>query len=123
MTPACLDWRVMGRTWGIDDHAGPNAYRTCQTLNQGVHVTVEDASLFHREHLVCVRLHETAVAEAARGGNCFWIQRGQLMRPAEWLEFKARVDATVAFANDDYAHEHPECKDWRTNKNLPKRCY
>jgi hypothetical protein len=121
MTPACPDWSVMDRSWGVDPAAGP--HRPCLTLNRGDHVTVEDASPFHREHLVCVRPHETAVAEAARGGNCYWVQRGQLMRPAEWLEHKARVDATVAFANDDYAHEHPECKDWRTNKNLPKRCY
>jgi hypothetical protein len=113
----------MGRTWGVDDAAGPNAYRTCQTLSQGVHVTVEDASLFHREHLVCVRLHEIAVAEAVRGGKCFWIQRGQLMKPEHWVQLKARVDALSASANDDYAHDHPECKDWRTNKNLPKHCY
>jgi hypothetical protein len=33
-----------------------------------------------RGNLVCVRLHETAIAEAARTGKCFWIQRGDEQR-------------------------------------------
>jgi hypothetical protein len=85
-------------------------------MQAGDRVTIDHQSTT-RSGFACIR------PEYENWGDCYWVQRDKLMAPEEWREWKAKTDATVASFNDGYAQNHPECKDWRTNKNLPKRCY
>jgi hypothetical protein len=69
-----------------------------------------------RYYLVCVRPQDETE-------SYYWVKREQLMKPEDFRKWKANLDAAVEFNNDEFAQGHPECKDWRTNKGLPKRCY
>jgi hypothetical protein len=38
-------------------------------------------------------------------------------------EFNAETKRIHDMVNEQFDREHPECKDFRTNKNLPEYCY
>jgi hypothetical protein len=88
LTIVCRDISVMSDGLGVVDinDTSKNIYRTCRRMQQGDRITVEDRPS-PRENFACIR------PEGEDWGDCYWVQRSQLVRPAEWLKRKAELDA------------------------------
>jgi hypothetical protein len=87
-------------------------------------VLVEQSAVWHAAR--CVR---------PRGDtHCVWMKSSAIVSKAEALRVRAEREAEEAKDraetraireqfNTTFDKAHPECKEWKTNKNLPEHCY
>ena len=84
----------------------------CTTLLGGSRVQLIQA----QDDFVCVREHDADEA-------CLWIMKLSVESETAFDRDERETKEIREKADEAFDRVHPECKDWRTNKNLPKRCY
>lgn len=85
----------------------------CTHIKVDTEVMVEDSSLI--ADALCVR---------PRGEpDCLWIKSVAIATKADVAKEKADAETVIDEMNEAFDKQHPECKGWRTNKNLPDYCY
>jgi hypothetical protein len=85
----------------------------CVFVAVDTEVKVEDHSILH--DAFCVR---------PRGEpQCLWMLSIAIKTKEDAAIDKAHFKALSDEMNEAFDKDHPECKGWRTDKNLPDYCY
>ncbi len=85
----------------------------CTLIDAGTEVQVVDA----KGDDVCLRQHDHPPAA------CLWAKKIAVESKAAYEHDKQEQKSIIDKFNQAFDREHPECKEWRTNKNLPDYCY
>jgi hypothetical protein len=86
----------------------------CWPLIAGAEVQLVRAAEANRD-VICVR---------RRGDqDCSWVFRLGIVPVAIYDREQADTKGFIDRSNEYFDRVHPECKEWRENKNLPRYCY
>jgi hypothetical protein len=55
--------------------------------------------------------------------ECLWVQKLAIKTKSSYDKDQKDTKSLHGQLNQIFDRQHPECKDWRTNKNLPDYCY
>jgi hypothetical protein len=64
---------------------------------------------------VCVQRHGDS--------QCLWVQKMAVESKSAYDKDQQETKSIQEKANQVFDQQHPECKDYKTNKNLPSYCY
>jgi hypothetical protein len=86
----------------------------CWPLVQGTEVQLVKAAEANRD-VICVRRRDDQ--------DCSWVFKLGIVPVAIYDREQADTKGFIDRSNEYFDRVHPECKEWRENKNLPGYCY
>lgn len=85
----------------------------CTTIEAGAEVQLMDAT----GDSVCLHQHDQSAS------TCLWAKKIAVESKATYNHDQQETKSINEQFNRVFDRQHPECKEWRTNKHLPDHCY
>ncbi len=85
----------------------------CTLIDAGTEVQLVEAI----GDVVCLHQHNQSPS------TCLWAKKIAIESKAVYDHDQQEQKSITDKFNQAFDHQHPECKEWRTNKNLPEYCY